>query len=159
MNELKMLNKLNNELDKQLNKEDSDIMTDIVCYIRAAGLSDKNQELIRQDLLEMALSAQERNEAFSMTVGKNYKEFCDDIISSMPKMTRMERLLNLFSTLLLCGSILLMISTLLSSEAYRILKEIFKGGPYNLNVSYSLSTVVLDIIITIFSIGIVQYIC
>lgn len=159
MNELKKLNKLNNELDKKLNKEDSLIMTDMVCYIRGAGLSEKNQELIRQDLLEMALSAQERNESFSMVVGQNYKEFCDDIIASMPKMTIREKFLNYLDMMLLCVSILMVIATLLSSDALRIIKGIFTGVSTNFNVSYSLGTVVLNIIIIIISVGIVEYIC
>jgi DNA-binding ferritin-like protein (Dps family) len=56
------LNKINNELDKQLNAENENVMTDIVCYLRGANISEYNQELIRQDLLEMFLSAQKRGE-------------------------------------------------------------------------------------------------
>lgn len=159
MNELKKLNQLNNELDKKLTKENNTIMTDMVCYIRAARLSTINQELIRQDLLEMALSAQERGELFSTVVGDEYKVFCDEIISNMPKMTLTERMIEILDIVLLCSSILIGISTLFSSDLARIVKELLKGGVNDFTISYSFSTVFLDLIIGIVSVGIVQYIC
>ncbi|MBN7773842.1 hypothetical protein [Clostridium aminobutyricum] len=159
MSEVKKLRRLNNEIGKKLTKENGIIMTDMVCYIRGSGLSEKNQELIRQDLLEMALSAQERKEPFSAVVGEDYKGFCNEIISSMPQMTTKEKIVEYVDTFLLCGSIVVAISTLLSSDAIRIFRNMVKGGTADFTVSYSLGTIILDLIIIAFSVGIVHYIC
>lgn len=159
MNELKRLNKSNNELDKKLNKEDSLIMTDMVCYIRGAGLTYKNQELIRQDLLEMALSAQERNEPFSLVVGNKYQEFCNDVIASVPKMTTKEKIVSLIDIILMCGSILGFIATVLSTDFMRILKELFSGNVVSFDISYSVYSIGINIIIGFVAVGFVQYIC
>lgn len=58
-------------------------MTDIVVYLRVSSISDDRLELIRQDLLEMALSAQERNQPLSEVFGEDYKAFCDEIIANV----------------------------------------------------------------------------
>lgn len=60
--EIKELQALNNILDEKINDENQPLFTDMICYIRGAKISLYNQELIRQDLTEMIISAQERGE-------------------------------------------------------------------------------------------------
>lgn len=43
-NKIKELKRKNNEADRRLNKENSLVMTDIVCYIRGANLSEYRQD-------------------------------------------------------------------------------------------------------------------
>ncbi|WP_067932413.1 hypothetical protein [Alicyclobacillus kakegawensis] len=81
MTTFKELNRKNNELHHRLNDENMEIMTDMVVYLRSR-LSDFQVELIRQDLLDMALSAQDRHVPLSEVFGEDYKKFCDEIIEN-----------------------------------------------------------------------------
>ena len=82
MNKIKEILKSNNELTRNLTPDNFKIMTDLVVYLRVSRISDDRFELIRQDLLDMALNAQERNEPLSDVFGTDYKSFCDEIISN-----------------------------------------------------------------------------
>lgn len=55
----KALQKSNNLLDRKIRPENRSVFTDMICYIRSADISDYHQELVRYDLIEMILSAQE----------------------------------------------------------------------------------------------------
>lgn len=93
------LNRLNNELDKQLNAENDKVLTDIICYMRIANISEYNQEVIRQDLLEMVLSAQKRGENIQTVIGEDYKVFCDNIIASLPPQSIKEKIFGFLDTI------------------------------------------------------------
>ena len=56
------LNKENNRLDELIKEENQEIFTNMICYLRGSDLSDYNIEVVRNDLTEMVLSAQERGE-------------------------------------------------------------------------------------------------
>ncbi|XOQ43919.1 MAG: hypothetical protein ACFWTN_05640 [Clostridium sp.] len=75
--QVKQLKRLNNKLEEQLNEKNREAYTDIICYLRVANISEYNQEIIRQDLLEMVLSAQERGENIQTVIGEDYRTFCD----------------------------------------------------------------------------------
>ena len=49
--------KQNNQREKELTKENNQVLTDMVVYLRGSDLSDYNQELVREDLIEMVLDA------------------------------------------------------------------------------------------------------
>ena len=51
----------------------------MICYLGVSGISKYNQELVRADLIEMILDAQDRGENIQQVMGKNYKQICDDI--------------------------------------------------------------------------------
>lgn len=53
----KALLKQNNQREKELTKENNQVLTDMVVYLRGSDLSDYNQELVRADLIEMVLDA------------------------------------------------------------------------------------------------------
>lgn len=107
------LNRINNELDRQLNAENNKALTDIICYLRVANISACNQEIIRQDLLEMVLSAQERGENIQAVIGGDYKAFCDNVIASLPPQNRKEKItVNIFVAIVL---------VLIAYAAHRIL--------------------------------------
>ncbi len=129
------LNRINNELDKQLNAENNKVMTDIICYLRVANISVYNQEIIRQDLLEMLLSAQERGENVQAVIGEDYKAFCDEIIESLPPQNRKERVLEFFDTVFLCTAILGAINIITSKDTIALIRNLASGEPLNFRIS------------------------
>lgn len=132
----KELNRIN-ELDKQVNSENDAVLTDIVCYIRGANISEYDQEVIRQDLLEMILSAQKRDEDIQSVIGGDYKEFCDEIIASLPPRSIGQKVLEFVDIICLCMSILLVINIAISSGTIKLIKSIITGGPLNFEISIS----------------------
>lgn len=105
----KALLKENNELEKTLDKETVDILTDIVVYIRGASISEYNQELARRDITNMLIEGQERGETAAEVIGDDYKAFCDAVIAEMPKLSMKDRILDAvqivcfaFSILIIC---------------------------------------------------------
>lgn len=89
MNKRMELRTKNNELVRLLNEENHAIMTDMVVHLRVTRISHYRVELIRQDLLDMALNAQERNVPLSEVFGQDYKGFCDEIIGTVKLQGRM----------------------------------------------------------------------
>lgn len=81
MSELSQLRKKNNELEKELTKENSDLITRMYFYLVSSSLKEIEVEIIRKDLTGMALEAQERGESFADVIGEDYKRFCDELRS------------------------------------------------------------------------------
>ncbi|KNZ41268.1 hypothetical protein [Acetobacterium bakii] len=156
---VKMLNKSNNELDKEINEESSSIMTDIVCYLRVANISDYYQEIVRRDLLEMVLSAQDRGESIQSVIGEDYKTFCDEVIENLPKRTRKERILDFCETFFLCAAILGGINLILSKEIINLLGAIISGQPLNFQMPITASSILLFGINIIAAFIFVEIIC
>lgn len=134
----KTLNQENNELDKRLTKENNVVMTDMICYLRVANISEYNQEVVRQDLLQMVLSAQERGEDMKTLIGEDYKSFCDDVIAALPQKSRKERVLDLIDIFLLSTSILGAIHIVISKETIDLIHNAVTGQQLNFQVPISL---------------------
>jgi len=96
----------NNELEKLLNKENYAAMSDMVVYLRSANISDYQVELVRQDLLDMALGAQERNEPLSQVMGGSYQSFCDEVIKNVEHRTLRQRIIEWLMILIMGFSVL-----------------------------------------------------
>lgn len=90
--ETKKLLKKNNESEKQILKENDDIYTDMIVYLRSADISEYYQEKVREDLIEMIVHGQERGDDIKKVMGENYKQICDDIIAEMPKKTKAQKI-------------------------------------------------------------------
>lgn len=155
----KQLNRSNNKLDKDLFPEYVPVMVDMVCYLRASHLSEYHQEVVRQDLLEMLLSAQERGDSIESVIGNDYKAFCDEIIASLPAKTIPQRVCGALSTFFQCAAILSLIGVLFSKDTYRIIRSTFANQPVDYLISVPISSVILFALIIAFSVFIVQYIC
>lgn len=95
-NQLSKLRKENNTQDKQLSKGSTVIMTDIICYLRASNLCGYDIEIIRKELIGMALEAQLRGEAFGDIVGKDYKAFCRELMKNGRQKIFYEKALEIF---------------------------------------------------------------
>ena len=74
---MRMLHNENNRLDKTLCEDYQRLMTDIVCYLRGADISELQQEKVRYDLTLMLLEAQQRNAPLDEVFPEDYKAFCD----------------------------------------------------------------------------------
>lgn len=93
-NALKNLQKENNRLEKQLTTDNDLILTDIVVYLRSSNLKDYDIEVIRKELIGMALESQLRGSSLKDTVGEDYKEFCDELIKNGREKTVYEKSLD-----------------------------------------------------------------
>lgn len=155
----KALNQRNNELDKRLNKANNSAMTDIVCYLRAANISEYHQEIVRQDLLQMVLSAQERGEDMKTVIGEDYRSFCDEVIAALPKKNIKERILEMIDMLLLCTAIFAAISIVLSQETFELIRNALTGREMNFQISISLGGLLRYAVIFATAFLTVQVIC
>ena len=138
----KNLNRINNELDRQVDNENNEAYTDIICYLRGADISEYNQEIIRQDLLEMVLSAQKRGENIQTVVGEDYKAFCDDIIASLPPKSMKEKVVDFFDIICWCLSILGAIVIIIADETIALIRNIATGKPLDFQISISVGSVI-----------------
>lgn len=153
------LNRINNKLDKQLNAENNKVMEGIVCYLRGANIPEYNQELIRQDLLEMFLSAQKRGENILNVIGEDYKVFCDNVIASLPPRNTKERVLEFLGTIFLCTSILGAINIIISKDTIALIRNLVTGEPLNFQISISVGQLISYPIIIAAAFIIIHVVC
>ena len=102
----KQLLTANNELEKELTAENNRAMTDIVVYLRAANITEYQQELLRRDITQMLLEGERRGEGAKSVIGEDYRIFCDNVLSEIPKRPVSARLLSAASTAGTCLGIL-----------------------------------------------------
>lgn len=123
---MRELRKENNRLDGLINEENQAVFTDIICYLRGSKLSEHDVEIVRFDLTSMVLEAQERGENIESLFGKckGYKEFCNEIIDSFPKKTKLQTACEFFSTFFLVCAVSLLIGIIFSAD---FLGKIIKG--------------------------------
>lgn len=155
----KSLNRKNNEFDKQVNAENSVIMTDMVCYLRGANISEYDQEIVRQDLLSMVLSAQNREEDINDVFGGDYKTFCDEVIAALPKRGFFLRALDFLDLFCLCAAILGIINIFLSKNTFVLIKNLFTGKQLNFHISITTGEIFSFILIIAAAYLIVEVIC
>ncbi|MGL5756092.1 MAG: hypothetical protein ACRCYC_12260 [Paraclostridium sp.] len=86
--------KKNNKSEKEIHKNNDTIYTDMIVYLRGSDMTSYNQELVREDLIQMILDGQDRGENIEKVIGKNYKEICDEIIETMPKKTKLQKIVS-----------------------------------------------------------------
>ncbi|GEM_PF-1676715 len=103
------LRKINNSLEEQLSESENKDMTNIVVYLKSSHLSERDVELVRQDILGIILSAKERGEDMKQAIGGDYKQFCDDIIAASKPKSTAEKMKDICTTVLLSASSLLFI--------------------------------------------------
>ncbi|MBE6034792.1 MAG: DUF1129 family protein [Clostridiales bacterium] len=103
------LRKINNSLEEQLSESEKKDMTNIVVYLKSSHLSERDVELVRQDILGIILSAKERGEDMKQAIGGDYKQFCDDIIAASKPKSTAEKMKDICTTVLLSASSLLFI--------------------------------------------------
>ena len=130
-------------------------MTDIVCYLRGADISELQQEKVRYDLTLMLLEAQQRNAPLDEVFPEDYKAFCDTVIKELPPRSQLEKLRERLQIVFLLIAILGVINLFLSKDGLHALLQLDIQSTYPL----SLSTLLLDILLGISAVCIVQWIC
>lgn len=124
MNKLaKELLKKNNIAEKAIFDENNEIYTNMIVYLRGSDLTDYNQEVVREDIIELIIDGQQRGDDIQKVMGGRYKEICDEIVKAMPIKTKkdkvMEFLEGFLNTLWILGVIAIIINLIISliSEA------------------------------------------
>lgn len=105
----KELLRVNNALDAQLNKDNQQVMTNIVVYIRSANISEYEQELVRRDITHMLLDAQAEGRTAEEVLGEDAQAFCEAVIAALPPRSQKERVLDSVRNVLLAFVVLGMI--------------------------------------------------
>ncbi|WP_304509058.1 hypothetical protein [Anaerotignum sp.] len=152
----KKLNQFNNELDKQIHTENQEAYTDIVCYLRGADISEYNQEVIRQDLLDIILSAQKRGEHIQSVIGADYKDFCDDIIANLPPRNTKEKALEFLDIIVYSLSILSAINIIMADETIALIRNFATGKALSYMISISVGNIISAISIIIIAMMVVR---
>lgn len=155
----KLLNRSNNELDHRLTAENDTVMIDMVCYLRASSLSEYDQERVRQDLLEMVLSAQERGDSIDTVIGGDYQSFCDSIIESLPQKSPRQKICGFLSIFFLCAAILGAINLVISKSFIFLIRDLLSGNQPDFAFPISAGSLITFGTIIAFSFFLVQYIC
>ncbi|BAK99120.1 hypothetical protein OBV_19220 [Oscillibacter valericigenes Sjm18-20] len=152
----KELNRINNSLDKQISSENKEAFTDMICYLRGANISAYDQEVVRQDLTEMVLSAQQRGETICSVIGEDYKAFCDNIIASLPPETARQKVIDFFDILCWALSILGAINIVMADETIHLIHDLITGRPLGFRIPISLGSVISAGFIIVAAIVIVE---
>lgn len=100
MRKYKEIQNKNNQQENQLKTENKEAYQNIILYLRGANINIYQQELIRQDLLNLVLEGQSRGESIEDVLGEDLQSVADEIILSVPKMTNIEKFLNAISLFL-----------------------------------------------------------
>ena len=102
----KELLRANNALDAQLNKDNQQMMTNIVVYIRSANISEYEQELVRRDVMAMLAAGEREGRSADEVIGDDAQAFCDEVIAALPPRPAGERALDALRTGLLAFVVL-----------------------------------------------------
>lgn len=104
--------KENNDLGLQLHEGDNRILTDIVVYIRGADISAYQQELVRRDITQMILDGEQRGDTAEVIIGGDYKTFCDNVLTEVPRLTSAEKSISFLGTICAASAVLLTVRLL-----------------------------------------------
>lgn len=152
---MRELRKENNRLDGLINEENQAVFTDIICYLHGSKLSEHDVEVVRFDLTSMVLEAQERGENIESLFGKcrDYKEFCDEIIDSLPKKTKFQAACEFFSMFFLACAVSLLIGIIFSAGFFG---NIIKGKLPAASIKISVGEGIVIILIVVIAYALVK---
>lgn len=94
----KELLKKNNSREKAISDDNKEIYTNMVVYLRGSDLTEYNQEVVREDIIELIIDGQQRGDNIQKVMGGRYKEICDEIIEAMPKKTKKDKIIEHLGT-------------------------------------------------------------
>jgi DNA-binding ferritin-like protein (Dps family) len=146
-----MLNK-NNNRSKAISDENQEIYTNMVVYLRGSNLTEYNQEIVREDLIELILDGQQRGDNIQKVMGGSYKGICDGIIEAMPNKTKKERIMEFIGTSLNGLWILGVIAVIKNLVVSLMLKA------SEFNFILSIGDIIATILIIILANGVVWFI-
>lgn len=149
----KELMKKNNEREKEISEENDETYTNMIVYLRCADMTQYNQELVREDIIEMILDGQQRGDNIEQVMGNRYQEICDEIIDAMPKRTGKEKIISGLTLSLTCLWIL--------GAAFvgtQFLTALLTGASF-MNVTITIGQIVSGALIILAANLIVVYVC
>lgn len=147
------IRKSNSKLEEKLSESENRDMIKIVAYLRGSHLSDMDQELVRQDILDMVLSAKERGEEMSQAIGADYKQFCDDIIAEIKPKSIKDKVKDTLSMVSMSVSMLILIKMIFFSA--ELIRRVILKQPFSLNVPVQYLDILFTVIIVVASWAIV----
>ena len=139
--ECRALLKKNNLMEKEISKENNEVYTNMITYLRGADIDIYNQEQVRLDLIEMIIDGQKRGDNIKKIMGYNYKEICDDIIEVFPKKSKKQKFINIISIGLSCILVLTLIAIIQTCIVGFIKEE--KVIMYSLSVGNILNMIIV----------------
>lgn len=142
-----ILRKKNNELDKKLSEKNIPIMTDMIVYLRVSNITDEQVEIVRQDLLDMVLTAQDRGDDISSIIGVDYQTFCDEILQSATPKTLKERVIEGLSIIFRSLYFLLAINVIVSPATRDLIKNLINKQPIDMRFPISVGLIMSIVII------------
>lgn len=151
-NALQVMRKENNLEEKKLSKENNSILTDMVIYLKSYSLIEYDVEVMRKELIGMALEAQLRNEKLSEVIGDDYKKICNELMENARKQTKGGFILQSISTVVLCATILYIFEIFLGKT---IVKIVTKG---EFVMPITLGFAIYTVLTIIFAVTIYMYI-
>ena len=154
----KKLNQQNNLLDKQIAKENQEIFTNMIYYLRGANASEYEIESVRQDLTEMVISAQTRGEDISTLFNGDYKGFCDQVIENLPPRSWQQKLIGSLDMVCWVLSILFLINIVISKSTIDLIGALVNKSKINWNISVTIGNLITILLIIVLANIIVQYI-
>lgn len=101
----------NIDLEMKLNDENKQILHQITKYMKSFCLEESETEILRKDLIGMALEAETRGETLKNIIGDNINDFCDELIQAELGITipRGKKLLRFSSNLLVFKGIYILV--------------------------------------------------
>ncbi len=148
----------NNELSRLLTQDNHSIITDMTVYFRVSRISNDQVEVIRQDLLDMALRAQQRNVPLVEIFGVDLKAYCDEIIQNSKHQGYTEHLLNLWKSATGGIAILATLNLIFSGYIGQLFEEIITHTKIHFQYPISIGFLLSTLLIMIFAITIVFWI-
>lgn len=97
-NELALLKKENKLRTEFIPEEDRDMIRRMSQYMSSRRIGAFDVEVTRKELIGMALGAMQDGESLQTVIGKDEKEFCDDIIENSKKNTSKRSTINEYTT-------------------------------------------------------------
>jgi len=150
---VKSIRNENNRLSENLNKENQEIYTDVVCYLRVSDLSDMQQEEVISDILSMFFDWEKQGKEVKDMIGEDYKQFADDIIAALnPHKSILQKSKEYGAIIIEAFCYLLTIDFI-----FLYLPKIIKGN-LSLIYEYSLDMAVRGLIIFVVAFSIINYI-
>ncbi|AFV71723.1 hypothetical protein SaSA201_0026 [Streptococcus agalactiae] len=140
MDKLKKLQKENTLLEGRIDNSNNQTYTDMIVYLRGASISPYHQELIRNDIVNMLLEAQERQASLVSVFGEDRHDFINQVIKSTPKISKKEETLQRWDLAIL----LLTIQMIIFLGGYLITEALQQSVPDLIPIT------LLDVLFAIF---------
>lgn len=135
--------KKNNSREKDIFDENKEIYTNMIVYLRGSNLSDYDQEVVREDIIELIIDGQQRGDNIEKVMGGRYKEICDEIIEAMPQKTKKDKIIKFVDTSLNALWILGVIALVKNLISSFMLEDV--GFNFILTVGDLITTVIIII--------------